>query len=180
MSDCVPSPSSDSSYASSSASKSSSGSSASPTCEISLLERLIRTHPIWFLPSLQRSGALHLLQVCMFAVWDCVECWNSIWICATFHEIIILHLHHLPRHKYMMCTCLTKEIADRKGKYVYEICLMFNWIILSNDIAVFHILILYAKVSFDLDLVPFWSMNIYRDLWLLHFKIFCVAFQSKI
>lgn len=63
MSDCVPSPSSDSSYASSSASKSSSGSSASPTCEISLLERLIRTHPIWFLPSLQRSGALHLLQV---------------------------------------------------------------------------------------------------------------------
>ncbi|CAL8110516.1 unnamed protein product [Orchesella dallaii] len=62
MSDCVPSPSSDSSYASSSATKSSSGSSASPTCEISLLERLIRTHPIWFLPSLQRSGALHLLQ----------------------------------------------------------------------------------------------------------------------
>ncbi|XP_035706244.1 protein sprint isoform X2 [Folsomia candida] len=61
MSDCVPSPESDSSYASSSESGPSSNSS-SPTCEISLLERLIRTHPVWFLPSLQRSGALHLLQ----------------------------------------------------------------------------------------------------------------------
>jgi hypothetical protein len=61
MSDRVPSPESDSSYASSSASGS--HSSSSPTCEISLLERLVRTHPIWFLPFLQRSGALHLLQV---------------------------------------------------------------------------------------------------------------------
>lgn len=31
-------------------------------CVISLLERLIRTHPVWFLPGIQRAGAFHLLQ----------------------------------------------------------------------------------------------------------------------
>ncbi|XP_018406919.1 PREDICTED: protein sprint [Cyphomyrmex costatus] len=31
-------------------------------CDISLLERLIRSHPIWFLPDIQRAGAFHLLQ----------------------------------------------------------------------------------------------------------------------
>lgn len=31
-------------------------------CHISLLERLIRTHPVWFLPGIQRAGAFHLLQ----------------------------------------------------------------------------------------------------------------------
>ncbi|CAG7727052.1 unnamed protein product [Allacma fusca] len=30
--------------------------------QITVLERLIRTHPVWFLPCLQRSGAVHLLQ----------------------------------------------------------------------------------------------------------------------
>lgn len=31
-------------------------------CSITLIERLIRSHPIWFLPGIQRSGAFHLLQ----------------------------------------------------------------------------------------------------------------------
>ncbi|XP_064073224.1 protein sprint isoform X5 [Vanessa tameamea] len=33
-----------------------------PPCDIGLLERLIRTHPVWFLPGIQRAGAFHLLQ----------------------------------------------------------------------------------------------------------------------
>ena len=33
-----------------------------PPCDILMLERLIRTHPIWYLPGIQRSGAVHLLQ----------------------------------------------------------------------------------------------------------------------
>jgi hypothetical protein len=32
------------------------------TCNINLIERLIRSHPIWFLPGIQRAGAFHLLQ----------------------------------------------------------------------------------------------------------------------
>jgi hypothetical protein len=36
--------------------------SPSPQCDISLIERLLRTHPVWFLPSLQRGGSVHLLQ----------------------------------------------------------------------------------------------------------------------
>ena len=31
-------------------------------CSITLIERLIRSHPIWFLPGIQRAGAFHLLQ----------------------------------------------------------------------------------------------------------------------
>ncbi|XP_018896161.2 protein sprint [Bemisia tabaci] len=31
-------------------------------CDITLLERLIRSHPVWFLPGIQRAGAFHLLQ----------------------------------------------------------------------------------------------------------------------
>lgn len=31
-------------------------------CDIGLLERLIRSHPVWFLAGLQRAGAVHLLQ----------------------------------------------------------------------------------------------------------------------
>ncbi|KAJ1528711.1 hypothetical protein ONE63_007104 [Megalurothrips usitatus] len=31
-------------------------------CDISLVERLIRSHPVWFLPGIQRAGAFHLLQ----------------------------------------------------------------------------------------------------------------------
>ncbi|XP_076172717.1 src homology 2 domain-containing protein sprint isoform X4 [Ptiloglossa arizonensis] len=31
-------------------------------CDITLIERLIRSHPIWFLPGIQRAGAFHLLQ----------------------------------------------------------------------------------------------------------------------
>ncbi|XP_063385320.1 protein sprint isoform X7 [Cydia fagiglandana] len=41
---------------------SSSGSEEQPPCDIGLLERLIRTHPVWFLPGIQRAGAFHLLQ----------------------------------------------------------------------------------------------------------------------
>lgn len=33
-----------------------------PPCDLGLKERLLRTHPVWFLPSIQRSGAVHLLQ----------------------------------------------------------------------------------------------------------------------
>lgn len=31
-------------------------------CDISLMERLVLSHPIWFLPGIQRAGAFHLLQ----------------------------------------------------------------------------------------------------------------------
>lgn len=34
----------------------------STACYIGLVERLIRTHPVWFLPGIQRAGAVHLLQ----------------------------------------------------------------------------------------------------------------------
>lgn len=37
------------------------GSECEP-CHIQLDERLIKSYPIWFLPDLQRSGAVHLLQ----------------------------------------------------------------------------------------------------------------------
>jgi Ras and Rab interactor 2/3 len=39
-----------------------SGASPSPQCDISLMERLLRSHPVWFLPGLQRGGSVHLLQ----------------------------------------------------------------------------------------------------------------------
>ncbi|XP_050442799.1 protein sprint isoform X2 [Adelges cooleyi] len=39
-----------------------SGSGDAASCDIGLLERLIRSHPIWFLPGIQRAGAFHLLQ----------------------------------------------------------------------------------------------------------------------
>uniref|UniRef100_A0A182P988 SH2 domain-containing protein n=1 Tax=Anopheles epiroticus TaxID=199890 RepID=A0A182P988_9DIPT len=40
-----------------------SNSSANATAIVmSLLERLLRSHPVWFLPGIQRSGAIHLLQ----------------------------------------------------------------------------------------------------------------------
>ena len=32
------------------------------SCDITLVERLVRSHPIWFLPGIQRAGAFHLLQ----------------------------------------------------------------------------------------------------------------------
>lgn len=31
-------------------------------CDIGLLERIVLSHPIWFLPGIQRAGAFHLLQ----------------------------------------------------------------------------------------------------------------------
>ncbi|XP_011555384.3 protein sprint isoform X3 [Plutella xylostella] len=39
-----------------------SGYEEQPPCDIGTLERLIRTHPVWFLPGIQRAGAFHLLQ----------------------------------------------------------------------------------------------------------------------
>ncbi|XP_055904339.1 protein sprint isoform X2 [Eupeodes corollae] len=33
-----------------------------PPCDLGLVERLLRTHPVWFLPGIQRSGAVHFLQ----------------------------------------------------------------------------------------------------------------------
>lgn len=41
---------------------SSSGGGSMAPCDIGLVERLIRSHPVWFLAGLQRSGAVHLLQ----------------------------------------------------------------------------------------------------------------------
>ncbi|GBP31776.1 Protein sprint [Eumeta japonica] len=46
----------------SSVGSSGSGSEEQPPCVIGVLERLIRTHPVWFLPGIQRAGAFHLLQ----------------------------------------------------------------------------------------------------------------------
>lgn len=46
----------------SSVSSSASEGDEQPPCDIGLLERLIRTHPVWFLPGIQRAGAFHLLQ----------------------------------------------------------------------------------------------------------------------
>ncbi|XP_052867077.1 protein sprint isoform X1 [Anopheles cruzii] len=37
-------------------------SASASACVLSLVERLLRTHPVWFLPGIQRSGAIHLLQ----------------------------------------------------------------------------------------------------------------------
>ncbi|PSN53428.1 hypothetical protein C0J52_05143 [Blattella germanica] len=51
-------PDHDSSLSSSAASSEGGGA----PCNISLLERLIRSHPVWFLPGIQRAGAFHLLQ----------------------------------------------------------------------------------------------------------------------
>lgn len=45
-----------------SSSESETSRSPSPQCDISLMERLLRTHPVWFLPGLQRGGSVHLLQ----------------------------------------------------------------------------------------------------------------------
>lgn len=36
--------------------------SSNRLCDISILERLLRTHSLWFIPGIQRSGAVHLLQ----------------------------------------------------------------------------------------------------------------------
>lgn len=36
--------------------------STNPPCDLSLFERLLLTHPVWFLPGIQRAGAVHLLQ----------------------------------------------------------------------------------------------------------------------
>ncbi|XP_055306963.1 protein sprint isoform X2 [Sitodiplosis mosellana] len=39
-----------------------SGDSTSPPCDLGLYERLLLTHQVWFLPGIQRAGAVHLLQ----------------------------------------------------------------------------------------------------------------------
>ncbi|XP_014281699.1 protein sprint isoform X4 [Halyomorpha halys] len=43
-------------------SRGSSVASEETPCDIGLMERLIRSHPVWFLPGIQRAGAFHLLQ----------------------------------------------------------------------------------------------------------------------
>uniref|UniRef100_A0A1I8Q804 Protein sprint n=1 Tax=Stomoxys calcitrans TaxID=35570 RepID=A0A1I8Q804_STOCA len=43
-------------------SETSRGSDDSPPCDLGLVERLLLTHPMWFLPGIQRSGAVHFLQ----------------------------------------------------------------------------------------------------------------------
>lgn len=44
-----------------STSESSSG-STNPPCDLGVYERLLLTHPVWFLSGIQRAGAVHLLQ----------------------------------------------------------------------------------------------------------------------
>ena len=43
-----------------------------PNPDLSLLERLIRSHPIWYLPQLQRSAAVTLLQNQQQGVMHCI------------------------------------------------------------------------------------------------------------
>ncbi|XP_076683210.1 src homology 2 domain-containing protein sprint isoform X6 [Andrena cerasifolii] len=54
--------SSDGSATSGGSSSSTEDSGSEVACDITLIERLIRSHPIWFLPGIQRAGAFHLLQ----------------------------------------------------------------------------------------------------------------------
>ncbi|XP_043284567.1 protein sprint isoform X2 [Venturia canescens] len=54
--------SSEGSATSAGTSGSSEDSGSEVACDITLIERLIRSHPIWFLPGIQRAGAFHLLQ----------------------------------------------------------------------------------------------------------------------
>ncbi|XP_011505288.1 PREDICTED: protein sprint [Ceratosolen solmsi marchali] len=60
--DSLISESTDTSGSSSSNSTTEEDSSSEVTCNINLIERLIRSHPVWFLPGIQRAGAFHLLQ----------------------------------------------------------------------------------------------------------------------
>ncbi|XP_036227060.2 protein sprint isoform X2 [Bactrocera oleae] len=43
-------------------SETSRGTDECPPCDLSLMERLLLTHPVWFLTGIQRSGAVHFLQ----------------------------------------------------------------------------------------------------------------------
>ncbi|KAL0108302.1 hypothetical protein PUN28_015088 [Cardiocondyla obscurior] len=54
--------SSEESATSGGSSRSTEDSGSEVACDITLIERLIRSHPIWFLPGIQRAGAFHLLQ----------------------------------------------------------------------------------------------------------------------
>ncbi|XP_020284481.1 protein sprint isoform X3 [Pseudomyrmex gracilis] len=54
--------SSEGSATSAGSSESTEDSGSEVACDITLIERLIRSHPIWFLPGIQRAGAFHLLQ----------------------------------------------------------------------------------------------------------------------
>ncbi|XP_012215187.1 protein sprint isoform X3 [Linepithema humile] len=54
--------SSEGSATSGESSESTEDSGSEVACDITLIERLIRSHPIWFLPGIQRAGAFHLLQ----------------------------------------------------------------------------------------------------------------------
>ncbi|XP_036141609.1 protein sprint isoform X3 [Monomorium pharaonis] len=54
--------SSEESTTSEGSSRSTGNSSNEVACDITLIERLIRSHPVWFLPGIQRAGAFHLLQ----------------------------------------------------------------------------------------------------------------------
>jgi hypothetical protein len=53
-----------------------SGEGGNAPSNISLLERLIRSHPVWFLPGIQRAGAFHLLQGKEEGVCGCIKNYN--------------------------------------------------------------------------------------------------------
>lgn len=57
-----------------------SGEGGNAPCNISLLERLIRSHPVWFLPGIQRAGAFHLLQGKEEGVCVCAEYYTVLFL----------------------------------------------------------------------------------------------------
>lgn len=59
--------------------------STSPPCDLSTLERLLRTHPVWFLPDIQRAGAVHLLQSKEHGVSDDASGDAALW----FEELLL-------------------------------------------------------------------------------------------
>lgn len=79
-----------------------SGDSTSPPCDLGLFERLLLTHPVWFLPGIQRAGAVHLLQ----GKEEGVSSFH-------FHYIFFLFVHsiHDSYHDIVLCVnCLRKII----------------------------------------------------------------------
>ena len=68
-------------------------SSNKPLMEISLLERLIRSHPVWYLPTIQRTAAAQLLQHedqgVSSASGRCLQTINSINADTIFVEFLV-------------------------------------------------------------------------------------------
>lgn len=104
-------------------------------CSITLIERLIRSHPIWFLPGIQRAGAFHLLQgkeegvsappiaKCLCGTTRCDEPY----IYTRFSEANSARLYTRGDHcRY--CCCVRGESAWGRGKaFGMKIFYLFDW-----------------------------------------------------